>query len=458
MQEELGEGYAAFLESYNQTPKKGVRTNRLKANPAEVLAALPEDFHAQPVPWCENGFYIDAQARPGKQPAYYTGLYYPQEPSAMTPAEALDAQPGETVLDLCAAPGGKTTQIASAMGGEGLLVANEIVKSRAAVLGSNLERMGVKNALLLNVFPEHLNHGFYERFDRILVDAPCSGEGMFRKDPAVRTEWSPERVTACAARQEKILETIDKLLKPGGTLVYSTCTFAPEENEQVVEQLVQTGRYEVVPISMQGIPTTGLAENTRTGMQDVTGTMRIWPQYSSGEGHYTAKLIKTASAEDAAPKRAKRDNAFRKASKKDLKDYKTFEAAYLSPDFTNTLGELVLREDNLYALPKGLYYNMLDGLKVYRPGLHLGVLKKNRFEPSHALAMALKPEEFSNVFELENEDAVWQYLKGESSTVQHAPDAGWTLLTWQNHPIGFGKTTGKTIKNRYPKGLRIYKK
>ncbi|MGL6294119.1 hypothetical protein [Eubacterium aggregans] len=216
----------------------------------------------------------------------------------MTPAEALCPEPGDWVLDLCAAPWGKTTQLACKLSGEGLLVANEIVVGRAGILASNAERMGITNLMILNEFPERLVENFYEAFDKILVDAPCSGEGMFRKEPEALSVWSAERVEHCARRQEKILESVDKLLKPGGVLVYSTCTFAHEENECIVERLLATGNYQTEPLAMEGLSDRGRPDWTEKGTAEVMDTLRIMPYHVKGEGHYVARLRKVGQTSD----------------------------------------------------------------------------------------------------------------------------------------------------------------
>ncbi len=449
--------YQTLMDSYSQPRFKGIRTNTLKCSNDEMCAKIP--FEAEKVPWCPTGYYIDPEVRPGKNPAYYVGLYYVQEPTAMIPAEALSPEPGDWVLDLCAAPGGKTTQLACKLMGKGLLVANELVKNRAAVLASNMERMGIANSLILNEFPERLDAGFHEAFDKILVDAPCSGEGMFRKEPAALSEWSVERVCQCAARQKKILETVDGLLKPGGVLVYSTCTFAPEENEQVVEALLATGRYTTEPIILPGLSGHGHPQWTDSGDERIGDTLRVMPGRVKGEGHFVARLRKTASLEEGGGgRRGKGKNkapssGLTRANRKELAVYKEFADPYLrNVDF----GEIATVGDRLYALPAGLEPWRLSGLHVLRCGVYLGELKKNRFEPSHTLAMALKPENFSQVRCTADDGEAYAYLKGEPLPAE--AQKGWTLVCWQGHPLGFGKASQGMIKNHFPKGLRIYKK
>ncbi|MEG0379492.1 MAG: RsmF rRNA methyltransferase first C-terminal domain-containing protein, partial [Eubacterium sp.] len=378
------------------------------------------------VDWCPTGYYIDNEVRPGKNPAYYAGIYYVQEPTAMTSAEALEPQPGDWVLDLCAAPGGKSTQLACKLQGKGLLVANELINNRADILTSNVERMGVTNALLLNEFPERLTARFYERFDRILVDAPCSGEGMFRKDSSTTDDWSQERVLRCAERQMKILETVDKLLKPGGVVVYSTCTFSPEENEQIVENFLGNNRYELEEINLKGLDDRGRPEWAQKGTAELTKTLHVMPFHVRGEGHFIAKLRKiTACPEGEEGVKLRGQSKLKAADKRDLVDYEVFAKACLNRSFQN----LHLFNDRLYSLPEGLSPADLDGLKVLRPGIHLGTFKKNRFEPSHTLAMVLKPEDYKTVYRVKGDEEAYTYLKGEPITGTSLK--GWVLVCYK---------------------------
>ncbi|WP_329885949.1 RsmF rRNA methyltransferase first C-terminal domain-containing protein [Pseudoramibacter sp. HA2172] len=450
------EAFAALADSYNRPAYKGIRTNTLKADNGRMRSLFP--FETEAVPWCPTGFYIGGDVRPGKQVGYYAGLYYVQEPTAMAPAEALGAEPGDRVLDLCAAPGGKSTQLACKLAGRGVLVSNEIVKNRSAVLASNMERMGIANSVILSAAPDKLVAGFAGYFNKILVDAPCSGEGMFRKDPAVLTEWRPERVTQCAARQWEILKTVDQLLAPGGELVYSTCTFSPEENEQIVERLIATDRYEVVPLALPELTDHGRPEWTATGEGQVAGTLRIMPNHAAGEGHFVAKMRKLRDAENAAVpvlrnKNKKRRSIWTRPAKKERADFHRFlkETALSLPE-----RDLWQVGDKLFAAPEGLAPRPLEGLKMLRFGLPLGIFKTGRFEPAHALAMALMPENGGRRHEVTSADEAFAYLKG--APLRCAGFEGWTAVTWQGYPLGWGKASDGVIKNHYPKGLRIMKK
>ena len=273
MKKQLGDEYPQFMESLERPRAVALRFNPLKGQ----QPALP--FVGEPVPWEPMGFYYDPMARPGLHPYHEAGVYYLQEASAMAPVALLQPQPGEWVCDLCAAPGGKSTQIAGAMGKEGLLLCNEINPKRARILSRNIERMGIGNALVTNEHPEKLAQRLEGCFDRVLVDAPCSGEGMFRKEEAAVTDWSEETVAMCANRQQEILRSAARLLRPGGRLVYSTCTFAPEENEGVVQQFLAEHE-EFVPETVDA-PWFAQGEN---------GTMRMWPHKLFGEGHFAAVL------------------------------------------------------------------------------------------------------------------------------------------------------------------------
>lgn len=458
MQKLLSEDeYQSFLESYNKDPEKGIRANPLKIDRERLKERLPEEFKAHDITWCPTGLYIDPESRPGKRPEYYTGLYYPQEPSAMTPAQSISVEPGDIVLDLCAAPGGKSTQLAGKLQGEGTLVLNEIVGKRVGVLAQNVERMGIPNAVILNENSTRLAETFPGKFDKILVDAPCSGEGMFRKDEKVIGEWDSQKPVACSIVQKDILKDVDKLLKPGGELVYSTCTFAPEENEQVAEWLIENG-YEILPVELEGIETTGRPEFTESGTEEVTKTVRIWPHLSEGEGHFVARFKKpeefagNGSGRKRNKKKKGKKTKLIKAGKKSLSEFLAFCKKYI-PDFdTNRLYRI---DNRIYRLPEDIEPEELEDLKVYTPGLLLGELKTNRFEPAQTLAMVLDFDAFTNRYEL-SEDELWHYLKGEEIKPQRPVEKGWVLMGYEGYPVGFGKMSN-TIKNKYPKGLRIYK-
>ena len=419
MKIQLGEEYPAFLESLERPRAVALRFNPLKGDKPD----LP--FVQQIVPWEPMGYYYDPEARPGLHPLHEAGVYYLQEASAMAPVSLLDPQPGERVCDLCAAPGGKTTQIAGRMVSEGFLLCNEINPKRAKILSRNMERMGVSNALVTNEHPKTLADRYAGFFDRVLVDAPCSGEGMFRKEEAAVTDWSEETVLMCANRQKEILQSAAKLLKPGGRLVYSTCTFAPEENEQVIAEFLQT-HPEFTPLQVDA-PWFAAGEN---------GTYRMWPHKLLGEGHFAAVLQKTAGEEG--------EPAMEQAQK--------LPRQWM--DFAKELqielpaGKAVLFGTSLYWAPEDM--PSLRGVKVMRPGLELGEVKKDRFEPAHALALWLKKAANTEDFPAQS-NQIKAYMHGETVP---SKQKGWCLVTADGYSIGWGKGDGNVLKNHYPKGLR----
>ncbi len=444
--------WKAFADAFDAPAHKGIRRNTLKIDEQSFKRLV--SFVGTPVPWCRTGYEIDSEIRPGKHVAYYAGLYYVQEPTAMIPAEALSPKPGDMVLDLCAAPGGKTTQLACMLDGEGVIASNELVTSRSKILAENTERMGIVNSVVTSAFPEKLLPAFAGAFNKIQVDAPCSGEGMFRKNPDAAKQWSPERVSACAERQKKLMMTVDKLLACGGEVVYSTCTFSPEENEQVMEAMLETGRYEAVPLELPGIVGRGRPEWTLHGTKAVSLALHVMPHEVPGEGHFIAKFRKTADASNQPPLDGKRSKktAFVRADKKTIKYLKTFCD---ETDMAFPQGEILRVGDVLFTPPEGFNTARLSGMRLLRCGIPLAEVKKNRVEPTHTLAMTLSPENFGNVYDTDDDEIAFAYLKGEPLT---APVKGWCLVCWHGFPLGFGKGDGRIIKNHYPKGLRIYKK
>ncbi|MCI3923081.1 RsmF rRNA methyltransferase first C-terminal domain-containing protein [Paenibacillus sp. TRM 82003] len=432
-----------LIASYEKPKASGLRLNPLKIDAGAFAARWPHPL--EPVPWCRTGFYYEEDAAPGRHPYHAAGLYYIQEPSAMYPAEALDAVPGERVLDLCAAPGGKTTHIGGALKGRGLLIANEYEAKRAKALSENVERLGLTNCLVTNETPERLAARFPGFFDRILVDAPCSGEGMFRKDPEAASYWSERHVAACARTQADVLDAAYAMLREGGVLVYSTCTFSPEENELAIEALL--ARYpdlELLPMPQIGGVSPGVPGWSASGDERLTATTRLWPHRLRGEGHFAAKLRKRAAT---APWSGK--TAAGNAAKQPLALYRDFERRALREPMDGTF---LLHGTQLYLVPEEA--PDVSGLRVVRPGLHLGEAKKDRFEPNHALALALPPERFAATFELleAGERAADAYLRGE--TLPGTGDRGWLAMTYGGFPLGWGKEAKGTIKNFYPKGLR----
>ncbi|MGB9780159.1 RsmB/NOP family class I SAM-dependent RNA methyltransferase [Caldanaerobacter sp.] len=441
MKELLKEEYEAFLKEYEKKPQKGLRVNTLKIDVESFKKVAP--FEIEPIPWCPTGFYYEKEEKAGNHLYHVLGLYYIQEPTAMAVVEVLDPKPGEKILDVSAAPGGKTTHIASKIGDEGLIVANEIDRRRIKILEENVARMGIKNIVLLNEKPEKLIKPFKEYFDRIVVDAPCSGEGMFRKDPTARKIWSLNNVISCSVTQRNILRNVAPLLKPGGILVYSTCTFSPEENEGVIKKFLEEyPEFEIMESELSRFFDRGRPEWVK-GPKELERCMRLWPHKVKGEGHFIAKLKKKGKASDYnfKPKIEK------KKQKKDLELFYYFADKYLDIDLK--MLNLQIYNDFVYHVPTGL--PELDEIKVYRKGWLMGELKKNRFEPSHWLAMGLKPEQVKRVLELKGP---WRekYLKGETFKLEE--EDGWMLFTMENFVAGWGRVAKGIVKNYFPKWLR----
>ena len=411
--------WEAFFAVYGNKPVKGVRLNPLRGGRYALKQVLP--FLQEPVAWEENGFYTEGE-KLGASPFHFAGVFYSQEPSAMSAAPLLDVKAGERVLELCSAPGGKGTQLACKMQGEGIIVLNEPILSRAKILSQNVERMGIKNAVVTSEMPAKLAEKFPAYFDKILVDAPCSGEGMFRKnaDEALR-EWSEENVALCAARQKEILENATKMLKKGGRLVYSTCTFSTQEDEgQVCDYL-------------QNHPQMRLIKQEK-----------LYPHKIKGEGHFVALFEKTdGEIGDKKPIKpfVARDNE---------RAYREFEKTFFREKFAYHLHEV---NGVLYELPQ----NVFDwkGLQVLRVGVRLGEVKNGRFEPNHSLAMCLKKEEVLRAVDLsQTDERVGKYLRGE--TFEADVKNGWCMVCIEGFPLGFGKAVNGTIKNHLPKGLRMF--
>ena len=413
MQKRLGERFPAFLRVMEEAPCKGVRANPLKLTRAQLAALLPV---GDAVPWEPSGFYCDLE-KVGSLPAHHAGLFYSQEPSAMCAAPLLGAKKGERVLDLCAAPGGKTTQLAGAMGGEGVLIANEYVYDRARILSQNVERLGVANCAVISADTASLAVKLPAYFDKVLVDAPCSGEGMFRKEKNAVAEWSEENVARCIARQSAILDDAAALVAGGGMLVYSTCTFEYGENEGQIRAFL--ARH----------PEFTLLEERL-----------LLPHEVRGEGHYAAKLVKEDGARRDAPAFPRmRDRAAERAWQDFAVDF------FLSPPSGSVT---TLKDGRMYLLPEGL--PALVG-RVLRAGVELGRFDGKRFTPSHALAMSAKAENVRRTAPLDD-TACMRWLRGE--TFASSMPEGWGIATWRGYPVGLAKSAGGTLKNHYPKGLR----
>lgn len=440
----LGNEYPAFLQSFESMAYQALRVNPFKGTLEDFLKKA--SFSLTPVPWEKNGFYYGNGDSPGKHPYHAAGVYYMQEPSAMVPAVYLDAQPGERVLDLCAAPGGKSTQTAAAMQGQGLLVCNEIHPARAKILSENIERMGIRCAIVTNESPQTLAGVFVEYFDRIIVDAPCSGEGMFRKNEAACEEWSLENVKLCAERQDGILECAASMLRAGGRIVYSTCTFSPEENEGTISRFIKKHpEFSIAECRRFEGMSAGVPEWADEPAEGLDRTIRLFPHKLHGEGHFAAVLEKQAGMANGYCA-----GGLEKGIKeKEVSEYTDFARQYLKSGLS---GILVRFKDQLYLAPE--HTPALKGLKVLRPGLHLGTLKKNRMEPGHALALALTADEVVYSHDLPgNGEEIRAYLNGQ--TFPADGEKGWYLVSVDGYSCGWGKLTGCMMKNHYPKGLRL---
>ena len=420
MQAQLGEEYPGFLESLERPRAVALRFNPLKGEQPELSFVLSQ------VPWESMGFYYDPQSRPGLHPYHEAGVYYLQEASAMSAVALLQPQPGEWVCDLCAAPGGKTTQIAGRMGGEGFLLCNEINPKRAKILSRNIERMGIANALVTNEHPEKLGKCFAGCFDRVLIDAPCSGEGMFRKEEAAVTDWSEETVEMCARRQREILHSGAAMVRPGGRLVYSTCTFAPQENEETIAVFLAE-HPDFVPEYVDAPWFTPSQHSS----------WRIWPHKVLGEGHFAAVLRKLGEGERESPKAI-----VGQPLPKEWVDFSK-ELGIAPPK-----GKAISFGQSLYWVPED--FPDLGGLKVERPGLELGTAKKGRFEPAHALALWLRDCRSKQNYTADSRE-IASYLHGD---VTPSAQRGWCLVTVDGYSLGWGKGDGTVLKNHYPKGLR----
>lgn len=476
-EKQLGNEYEAFVKSYEDERTYGLRVNLLKCAKVDFVEKMP--FTLEQVPWADEGFYYPENERPGKHPFHEAGAYYIQEPSAMSAVTLLEPEPGEKILDLCAAPGGKSSQIAARMNGKGLLVSNEIIPDRARILAQNVERMGIRNCVVTNENAEKLEGRFLNFFDRILVDAPCSGEGMFRKDETAVAEWTEENVLMCAERQSGILDCAANMLRPGGVLVYSTCTFSEEENEKNIEAFLE--RHQDFKLETME---------------------RLWPHKLKGEGHFISRLVKSVDGPTAIY-RAEKSELFYETSSKTKKNGKTGrdnsdgsrgrKGKYYDEDWDSkknrkgkgrseaviTLNEETLKDflvnelgikeevsdemfnsavinvfgENVYLTPAEI--GSISGLNVARPGLHIAVNKNNRLEPAHALAMSLRPFEVNKYINLTVDEA-FKYQCGESVSCGEQ-DKGWTVLFTEDFSIGMGKASNSVVKNHYPKGLRIQK-
>ena len=438
MKEMLGDEFDDFLASYDEDYYRGIRCNTLKITPSEFEKKVP--FVSEKVDWVQNGYYTSEDEQPAKHPYYFAGLYYIQEPSAMMPASQLPVEPGDRVLDLCAAPGGKTTELGAKLKGEGVLVSNDISASRAKALVKNVELFGIKNAVVVSESPDKLAERLEGYFDKILVDAPCSGEGMFRKVHSIAKNWEQYGSQYYADIQRTVLPSAVKMLKPGGMMIYSTCTFSKLEDEDSISFILENN------------PDMELIESHK-----------LFPHKIKGEGHFVALLHKkdtaTALAVESSAKDGKEKGTINKYDTKVRSKYKKISDEafdfFESIGFKINVSRLWVNEDRINMLPEDV--PDLSRLRVLRTGLFLGEMKKGRFEPSQSLALALKSEEYPNVLDLKlDDDRVVRYLKCESIDVEDGEvNDGYCLVAVDGYPLGWGKVDKGRFKNKYLPSWRL---
>ena len=445
----LGAEYHAWFASFAENGRPGLRINTLKLDRHAWETISP--YGTEAIPWTANGYFYQHDDSPAKDVYYAAGLYYLQEPSAMTPAQLLPVRPGDRVLDLCAAPGGKSTELGARLQGKGLLVSNDISASRAKALLKNIELSGIANICVTSEAPDKLADTFGAFFDAVLVDAPCSGEGMFRKDPGLIKEWLKHGPDYYAPLQQEILQQAVRMLKPGGYLLYSTCTFSPVEDENVIHRLLhEEPQMETVPLE--------LFEGAAAGINGEP-VLRLFPHKISGEGHFVALLRKRALADSEYP--GKPPVSDESGGKSRNKTAETLKQETDFPEFARSLNRsfeperLFLKQDCLYYLPEG--FSAHWKLRYLRTGLLLGEFKRGRFSPSQALAMALKKTDFHSVVSFSRDDErTIRYLKGETIALKADEPAvkGWCLVCVGEFPLGWAKGNGDMLKNKYYPGWR----
>lgn len=446
MRDLLGEEeFSAYLKSFDEERLYGLRVNTAKVTPE----AFPElvSWDLKPVPWIPNGFYYEGTERPAKDPYYYAGLYYLQEPSAMTPAMLLPVEPGDRVLDLCGAPGGKSTELGVRLAGKGVLISNDISNSRAKALLKNLELWGISNICVTSETPDKLADVFGPWFDKILIDAPCSGEGMFRKDDDMVKSYEERGPEYYSEIQKEITDQAVRMLAPGGLLLYSTCTFSRCEDEEIICHILENHQ----EMELIRLP---LFEGASGGI-GLDGCIRLFPHKIKGEGHFISLLRKNGGGTERTAAGSRERSRTEPQGKKapalptELTDF----FALMNREFDGS--RIMIKNDSVYYLPEN--FVPAKELRYLRTGLLLGELKNKRFEPGQALAMTLHAEEFRQSISWKKEDdRVIRYLKGEtiSLTPEEGPVKGWCLVCVDGYPLGFAKGTGMALKNKYYPGWR----
>ncbi len=460
--------YEDYLNCFDEPRHYGLRVNTAKISAEDFLEISP--WPLKKIPWIRNGFYYDGEIyKPAKHPYYFAGLYYLQEPSAMTPADRLPVEPGDRVLDVCAAPGGKATELGARLKGTGVLAANDLSSSRAKGLLKNIELMGIGNVLVLSEEPGKLIPHFAGYFDKILIDAPCSGEGMFRKDRKMIRAWEEHGPEYFAKIQKSIISQAAQMLRPGGMILYSTCTFSPEENEQTIEYLLeQYPEFDVCEMGDYEGFSRGMPEVTDSKDKRLTRAVRIFPHHMKGEGHFLALLKKQCPGSPDSPAISEAVQSDKRKGRKSVSGEKAKNGTgrkKIPAELADFLADVRrgfdpdrfdIRADKVYYMPEG--FPALDGIRFLRTGLFLGELKKNRFEPSQAFAMNLKKEEYPRIIDLPvSDERVIKYLKGETLNVEDLVsrgEKGWYLVCVDGYPLGFGKLAEQVLKNKYLPGWR----
>ncbi len=432
-----------FFQALEEPPVTGIRINTDKISTQDFQNLIGSNL--RPVPWCPSGFVLEDKLS-GKHPFHAAGLFYFQEPSAMAAAEALQLKTGELVIDLAAAPGGKSTHLVSLTQNQGVVIANEIARSRIKALSENLERWGSHNSVITSQDIGTLN-AWHDIADKVLLDAPCSGEGMFRKSAEALEMWSETNILGCAKRQKGLLSDAAKLVKAGGSLVYSTCTFAPEENEEVVAEFLEKHLdFELQEIKLENL-SSARSEWLMNIKHDVSKAKRIWPHKTQSEGHFVA-LFKKVSGDTRQLKPA----LFHPINKQTEKLWHDFCLGTFSQPILEK--PLTLFGDRLFAVDEGI--PNLQGVHVIKAGLWLGNVLKNRFEPSHSLALALKSEQLNPAMSIDfraEDEQLLRYMQGHP--LESSGDKGWVIISVAGFPLGWGKRSGNIVNNLYPKGLRI---
>ena len=441
----LGSEYSAFYNSYDEKTYAGLRMNTLKITAEEYLKLTRQEL--EPVSWCPTGFYYNGSREYSKNPLYHAGLYYIQEPSAMFPAQALPVEEGDYILDMCAAPGGKSTALAAKLHGTGCLISNDISASRAKALLKNIEASGVRNSIVLTEDPKNLVPVFPEYFDKILIDAPCSGEGMFRKEPSMMKAWEKNGPDFFSKLQREIVDSGIRMLKPGGKMIYSTCTFSVEENEGTLKYILEHyPDMHVIPIGQTGDGLMEAHPEWVDGPEEIRHARRLWPHHLKGEGHFTALLQKEGEKPETLKEYGEKGM---KALPEEFEQFLKDGGVTISFDPSR----LILQGDHLSYLPENM--RPLGKLRRMRTGWYLGDIKKKRFEPSGFFARGLSPSECTNWIDLELDDPrVIKYLKCETLEVPEELPNGWYIVGVCGHSLGWGKVTKGTLKNKYPSGWR----